>query len=149
MSVKPDTTSVVKNAHDTSAQSNIKRGAGLALGDIVVFLVFAAVGISSHKEQLSVPKVLITAAPFLVAWFLVASLLGAFKRDIDDKPGKMVQRTLLSWIVAWPVALLFRSLLEWKVPPLSFALVTLITNTIFLLIWRWPYAFVKRSRNQR
>ena len=132
--------------HTRQDQPTWQRIMPLAIGDIIVFLVFALVGIRSHSEGIDVPKVLITAAPFAVAWFLVSPFIGAFRRDLEARPVKMVQYTLLAWLATWPVALLFRGLLEWKVPPLSFALVTLISNALFLLIWRWPFAIVKRKR---
>jgi len=36
------------------------------------------------------------------------------------------------------------------VPPISFALITLIFNTFILLIWRWPFALnnsIKKGPN--
>lgn len=142
-------TSTATNATPTAqSPSNKQRIINLAIGDVLVFLIFATIGIRSHDETLSVPKVLITAAPFIAAWFLVSPFIGAFRRGLELQPGKMVLRTLLAWLASWPVALLFRGLLEWKFPPLSFALVTLITNTLFFLIWRWPFALVSRQRQQ-
>jgi hypothetical protein len=114
----------------------------LAIGDIVVFFIFAITGIRSHDEQLSISRLLITVAPFIVAWFIVSPLLGAFRREVETSPKKMLLRTLLAWVVTWPVALLFRGLIEWKFPPLSFALVTLITNAVLLVIWRELFAFI-------
>jgi hypothetical protein len=140
-----DTASTAKN------QSNRQRLICLAIGDTLVFLIFATIGIRNHGEALSVPKVLITAAPFVAAWFLVSPFIGAFRRGLELQPGKMVQCTLLAWLATWPIALLFRGLIEWKVPPLSFAMVALITNTLFFLIWRWPFALIcsKRQRSSR
>lgn len=148
-------TATAANATPVSkSQSNRQRIINLAIGDTLVFLIFATIGIRSHDEALSVPKVLITAVPFIVAWFLVSPFIGAFRRGLELQPGKMVQRTLLAWLASWPVALLLRSLVEyidgttvgWKFPPLSFALVALIINTLFFLIWRWPFAFISRKR---
>jgi hypothetical protein len=144
-----DTPTVADTASTAKNQSNRQRIISLAVGDTLVFLIFAIIGIRSHDEALNVPKVLITAAPFVLAWFLVSPFIGAFRRGLELQPGKMVQRTLLAWLASWPIALLFRGLIEWKVPPLSFALVTLITNTLFFLIWRWPFAFINSKRQQQ
>jgi hypothetical protein len=152
-----DTSTAADTAPASQSLSNKQRIINLAIGDTLVFLIFATIGIRSHDEALSVPKVLITAVPFIAAWFLVSPFIGAFRRGLELQPGKMVQRTLLAWLASWPIALLFRSLLEyldgttvgWKVPPLSFALVALITNTLFFLIWRWPFAIVNRQRTKR
>jgi len=143
-----DTSTAADTAPVSQSPSNKQRIINLAIGDTLVFLIFATIGIRSHDEALSVPKVLITAAPFIVAWFLISPFIGAFRRGLELQPGKMVLRTLLAWLASWPVALLFRGLIEWKFPPLSFALVTLITNTLFFLIWRWPFALVSRQRTK-
>src|SRR2546429_8082619 len=124
-SSKTDTSTAADTAPASKNQSNRQRIINLAIGDALVFLIFATIGIRNHDEALSVPKVLITAAPFIVAWFLVSPFIGAFRRGLELQPGKMVQHTLLAWLASWPIALLFRGLIEWKVPPLSFALVTL------------------------
>lgn len=151
MNIKSSTTDAPAAAETASApknQSNKLRIISLAIGDTLVFLIFATIGIRNHDEALSVPKVLITAAPFVAAWFLVSPFIGAFRRGLELQPGKMVQRTLLAWLASWPIALLFRGLIEWKFPPLSFALVTFITNTLFFLIWRWPFALINRKRQR-
>lgn len=149
MSSKPHTpdTAGITTAEPQN-KSNTRRGMLIA-GDIIVFLIFAITGMRSHGEQLSISKVLITAAPFVVAWFIMSPLLGAFRREVETQPKKMLLRTLLAWICAWPVALLFRGLIEWRFPPVSFALVTLITNIVFLEVWRGLFAFVANRISKR
>ncbi len=136
-------------AHEKQATSvaNRQRTALLVVGDILVFLIFAAIGRRSHSEAGNVFGVAITALPFAAGWFLVSPFVGAFKRDIERTPGKMSLTTLLSWFAAWPVALLLRGIFVDKgVPPLSFALVTLITNMILLQAWRVPFALFFRKK---
>ena len=125
--------------------SNTRRIATLVIGDALAFLVFAAIGRSSHGEAAglaSIPQIVLTAAPFAAAWFIVAPFAGAYRRELTAQPRQMAIRTVLSWVVSWPVAMALRGIfVDHAVPPLSFALITLIFNTFILLIWRWPYAF--------
>ncbi len=124
-----------------------QRSAILVFGDIIVFLVFAAIGRRSHSEVGGVLGIAVTALPFAAAWFLVAPFVGAFKRGLERNTGKFSLRTFLAWLVAWPVAMLLRGVFVDKgVPPLNFALITLISNTILLQIWRVPFSLFFKKR---
>jgi hypothetical protein len=130
-------------------QSSLLPLAVLAAGDAVAILVFAAVGVLSHHEQFTAGKLVITAIPFLLGWFLVAPLVGAFKYDVINRVGRMAVRTLLAWLPAWAIALTLRGLLfEHAVPELAFMIVALISNALFLLIWRLPFAFVRGAKKR-
>ncbi len=132
--------------HENRQSTNIQRTAILVLGDIIVFLVFAAIGRRSHSEGGNILGIAITALPFAAAWFIVSPFVGAFKRGIEYTPGKMSLRTFLGWLAAWPLAMLFRGIfVDQGVPPWTFALITLVTNTILLQVWRVPFSlFFKR-----
>ncbi len=138
-----DTTSNI-NTPEEQQNSGVSRIALLVMGDALVFVIFAIIGMRSHKESLTVPSVLQVAAPFAIGWFLVSPFVGAFRRRITNQPGKMSLRTALAWLIAWPIGLLLRGLIDHEIPPVSFAIVTLITNTIFLQLWRVPFAWFNR-----
>ncbi len=125
------------------------RLAVLVAGDVVSFLVFTAVGLNSHKETVSPASVVAIAAPFIVGWFIVAPFLGAFGRRASaatTRPIPLLPRTALSWVVAWPVALLLRAAVFHGDITAAFAIVAFIFNTLFLLGWRGvaSFAFWKR-----
>lgn len=111
-------------------------------GDALIFLLFAAIGRRSHSETDTLVQTALTALPFAAGWFIVAPWIGAFRRNIDVQPRTMSLRTALAWLAAWPVGLLFRGIAEQKVPPLSFAIVTLISNMILLEVWRTACAWI-------
>ena len=134
--------------------SNTRRIATLVIGDTLAFLVFAAIGRSTHGEATglaAIPQIALTAAPFAAAWFIVAPFAGAYRRELTAQPRKMAIRTILAWILSWPVAMALRGIfVDHAVPPISFALITLIFNTFILLIWRWPFALnnsIKKNPN--
>src|SRR5450759_823690 len=116
----------------------------LASGDALAFLAFAAIGRGSHGEATglaAIPEVILTAAPFAIAWFIVSPFVGVYRGDLVASPRKMAQRTLLGWALSWPVAMALRGLfVDHAVPPLTFALIARVVNAAFLLLWRWPYA---------
>lgn len=127
--------------------SNNTRITNLVVGDVLVFLIFATIGRRSHGEENSLLYTFLVALPFLVAWFAVSPFIGAFKRGLEVNPRQMFVRTLLSWIAAWPIALILRGIfVDHQVPPPTFWIVSFISNFILLMLWRIPMAWVGRMR---
>ncbi len=115
------------------------RVAALAVGDLIVFLLFATVGRSNHGEAVSLSSVAATAAPFVIGWFAVAPFLGAFGRQgsaATTRPLPLLQRTAVAWIVAWAVALLLRRFVFGSDILPAFIVVALLFNAVLLLGWR-------------
>jgi hypothetical protein len=130
---------------------NIRRGVLLAGGDALAFLVFSAIGRASHSEAAGLGALLEvaeTAAPFAIGWFVVAPLAGAFKAELAERPRALLARTALAWLLAWPLGLLLRALIRQAGIPLSFAIVTLITNLLILLSWRGAFAWLASRRSR-
>ncbi|MFP4436406.1 MAG: DUF3054 domain-containing protein [Chloroflexaceae bacterium] len=115
----------------------------LVIGDIIAFLLFAAIGRRSHGEAAGLAaglQVIETAAPFLLGWFLTAPFTRAYRQVTG--PAMMARRTALAWLIAWPLGLLLRGLyLSRGIPP-SFAIVTLLSNGVILCGWRVLFAWL-------
>ena len=115
-----------------------RRIAILAAGDVAGLLLFAAVGRSSHAETLAVADVLATAWPFLASWALAAPLTGGYgtaARGSDVRSA--LGAVLRSWVIATPGGLMLRSLSQGgRLPPLPFAVVSLVATAVVLLGWR-------------
>jgi DUF3054 family protein len=124
----------------------------LVIGDLICFLIFAALGRNTHGEAsglAAIPQIIITALPFVAGWFLVSPFVGAFRHKILTHPRAMVMHTALAWLLAWPVAMLLRGIfVDHGIPPLSFAIVVLLFNMVLLLIWRWPFALINHMRKR-
>lgn len=124
----------------------------LIIGDAIIFIIFAAIGRRSHDETAGISslwQVIVTALPFAAGWFITAPFLGAYRRGLEVKPRAMAGRTALAWLASWPVAMALRGIfVDHGVPPLTFAIITLISNTILLLIWRWPLSLIVSRRKQ-
>lgn len=132
-----------KKSNNTTKAADTRRI--LVVGDTLVFLIFAVLGRRSHGEAIGTDALLQivgTAAPFLIGWFIVSPLAGAFRRSLETQPRAMAIRTTLAWVLAWPVALFLRWLFSGFTdsPKVSFAIVALLFNLALLLLWRWPYA---------
>ncbi len=125
----------------------------LVIGDVICFLIFVALGRSSHREAsgfAAIPQIIVTALPFLAGWFLISPFVGAFRHKIMAQPRSMVIRTVVAWLLAWPVAMLLRGIfVDHGVPPLSFAIIVLVFNMLLLLLWRWPFALNNSLRKRR
>jgi hypothetical protein len=124
------------------------RVAALVAGDAVSFLVFAGVGRQSHAEASglgALGQIAATAFPFALGWFLVSPWLGAFRHGLTTGVVPMLKRTELAWLAAWPVALVLRWLLstDHRIP-VSFAVVILLSNAVFLGLWRSAFAWATR-----
>lgn len=126
-----------------------RRMVWLAAGDALALLVFAAIGRASHGEAAglsALAQVAETAAPFVIGWFVVAPLAGAFRPDVASAPRRMLLRTALTWLLAWPVGLGLRALIRQTTIPVSFALVTFGTVLAIMVIWRGAYALFAARR---
>ncbi|HEX9134412.1 MAG TPA: DUF3054 domain-containing protein [Ktedonobacteraceae bacterium] len=146
---KPLTTKKVRARKEIPYQQAVIM---LVIGDLVCFLIFAALGRNTHGEAsgfAAIPQIIITALPFAAGWFLVSPFVGAFRHKILAQPRAMVLRTVLAWLLSWPIALLLRGIfVDHGIPPLSFAIVVLLFNTVLLLVWRWPFALNNSMRKR-
>jgi hypothetical protein len=115
------------------------------LVDVVAFLLFAGLGRQQHHESGGAVTTLVIAAPFLAAWFAVAGFLGLFGNEWPRcGTARSLQPVALAWLIAWPIALVLRAALQRRGVTVSFALVALAVNAVFLLGWRGVYLFVAR-----
>jgi len=113
--------------------------ATLAAGDVLAFILFAGLGRDQHGESGGALSVVVTAAPFLVAWFMVSPRFGVFRASWRRQGWPALRGVAAAWVLAWPVALLLRVALQRRGIPLSFDIVALVANSIFLLGWRGVY----------
>jgi hypothetical protein len=128
----------------------MRRAAALIGGDLAAFLLFAAIGRSSHGQAAGLDALLQvagTAAPFLAGWLIVAPALGAYGPRTVGGMRPMLARTALTWLAAWPLGLGLRALALQRGIPISFALVTLVTVLAILMAWRGAFALLEARRS--
>ncbi|MCL4455151.1 MAG: DUF3054 domain-containing protein [Deinococcus sp.] len=121
------------------------RGRALAWGDAICILVFAVVGLQTHKEAVSWAGVARNALPILLVWFLVAAFLRTYTRPTW-------RNLLLTWAIAVPAGVWLRFMVLSK--PFGagffvFLAVTLVFTLFFLLAWRLLAQILFRIRYAR
>ncbi len=155
MSDPATTSKSIGTAQASSIQRAPWRAIVLVVGDALSFLVFVSVGRTSHGEVSgfgALIYVIGTALPFMAAWYAVAPFLGAFRRETTSSVLSMVTYTERAWLCAWPVAMLVRFVadrvqgVELNSGFLTFAAVVLVTNAIFLSVWRGAFAAITARR---
>ncbi|HWQ12053.1 MAG TPA: DUF3054 domain-containing protein [Roseiflexaceae bacterium] len=134
----------------TPARPGRGRIAVLIFGDLIAFMLFAAIGRSSHGEAAGLDALLQvagTAAPFVAGWLIVAPALGAYGLRTAGGARRMLGRTTLAWLAAWPLGLGLRALALQRGIPVSFALVTLASVLAILASWRGAFALLEARRS--
>lgn len=118
-------------------------GRFLARGDAVAILLFAVVGLLSHREGLSFAGIVRNAAPILLVWFLIAPFLRTYRQP-------SWRNLLLTWAIAVSAGVWLRFMVlgrPFGTGFLLFWIVALVFTLIFLLAWRVLARFMlRRSR---
>jgi FtsH-binding integral membrane protein len=119
--------------------------APVALVDLVLVVVFAAIGRVSHGEDLGPAGMARTAGPFVVGW-LVGWVLVVLVPATRLRPRSLLAGVLV-WVPTVVVGMLVRHALGDGVQT-SFVVVTTIVLAVFLLGWRGVVALLTRSRRE-
>ena len=124
----------------------------LAIGDILVFLIFVIIGDTTHGKLsglASILHIILVALPFIAGWFIVSPFMGMFRRDIFTQPRAMAFRTAAAWLPAWVIAMILRGIFfDHGVPGRAFMVIALLFNLALLEIWRWPFALNNAARKR-
>ncbi|KAB8139858.1 DUF3054 domain-containing protein [Chloroflexia bacterium SDU3-3] len=122
-----------------------RRLALLAVGDALMFVVFAVIGILSHKDRLEPGAVASNAVPFMASWFAFAALAGVYRQQVYRSPRPLLTRTMAAWALALFPGVWLRTLLrQSEFPQISFAITTFIFNSIFLCAWHLLFTWLLR-----
>lgn len=125
--------------------SRVAPAASVALVDLVLVLLFAAIGRVSHGEDLGFAGMARTAGPFLVGW-LAGWVLVALVPSTRSRPRSLLAGALV-WAAVVVVGMLLRVATGQGVET-SFVIVTVIVVGVFLLGWRGIAALVTRVRGR-
>lgn len=112
----------------------------LVIGDVLALLIFVIIGRLSHGFTndwlINVARI---ATPFLIGWFAVALLIGAYRADLLRAPTALLWRSAVAWIVGDLLAFALRAFLFQNNVTLPFALTSVAFTGLFLLGWRAVY----------
>ncbi len=109
-------------------------------GDLLVFVVFATLGVQTHDEEDAVLTVVRAGAPFALSWFVVGTLLGVYRRGLWSNARRTLLFVPLAWAASDAVALIGRSMWLGNAIVPSFALVTFAFVAGLMTLWRAAFA---------
>mgnify|MGYP005850365441 CR=1 FL=1 len=104
----------------------------LAWGDAICIVLFAAIGLQSHGEPISLAGLARNALPILLVWWLVAPFLRTYTR-----PGW--QNLLYTWAIAVSAGVWLRFMVLQKPFDLGYLVfwaIALGASLVLLLVWR-------------
>lgn len=104
----------------------------LAWGDAICIVLFAAIGLQSHGEAISLAGLARNALPVLLVWWLVAPFLRTYTR-----PGW--QNLLYTWAIAVSAGVWLRFMVLQKSFDLGYLVfwaIALGASLVLLLVWR-------------
>lgn len=119
-----------------------------AVIDIVLVIVFALVGRSSHAEAASLTGLWTTAYPFLAGWLAGSLVVRSWRHPLRLWPTGVVV-----WVLTVAVGMLLRVLtgqgnVDGNPLPLSFVIVATVVLGVFLLGWRAIVGAVVQRRTR-
>lgn len=118
-------------------------GRFLAMGDTIALLLFAVIGLLSHREGLSLVGILRNALPIWLVWFLVAPFLRTYSTP-------SWRNLLYTWAVAVSAGVWLRSMMlghSFGTGFFIFWAIALATTLILLMAWRFlARAFLRWGR---
>ncbi|UWX95806.1 DUF3054 domain-containing protein [Arthrobacter zhaoxinii] len=110
--------------------------------DLVLIVVFAALGRQSHEHGLTLPGILATALPFLLACLLSWAAVRAWRR-----PAQLWPAGVVIWLGTVAAGLAIRALAGGGTA-VSFQVVTLAVLGVFLLGQRTVWTAAARRRHR-
>ncbi|SEQ38604.1 DUF3054 domain-containing protein [Microlunatus flavus] len=118
----------------------------VAAVDVVLVVVFAAIGRASHGEDVGLAGLATTAWPFLAGLLLSHLLVLAVRAARPRRAGLLAG--VLVWVPTVAVGMVLRLATGAGVQT-SFVVVATVVLGVFLLGWRAVAALVHRSRRSR
>lgn len=108
----------------------------LLAGDWLALGLFVFLGQIDH-EVLQLSRLLGQTVLLAGVWSVAALLLGALRVGDEGRLSAFLGRSLLPWLVAAPLGLLLRALIQGQATIIvAFMLVTMGLGGLFLLAWR-------------
>jgi hypothetical protein len=118
----------------------------LILGDILAIALVTFIGFATHGEAdlTFLPRMAAAFFPLVIAWFLLAPLVGLFQ-DQTVRNARQLWRPALTALFAAPLAAVLRGfILSAPVIPI-FAAVLAATSALGMVIWRGVYLLWTRK----
>ena len=117
----------------------------LLLGDAAVLTAFVLAGLRTHEVTQPLIRFVVNAGPILLMWLVVGLSLRVFSLPQPITLRVAWARTLNTWLIAAPLALVVRALmLKAATIVVIFLLVTLGLGGGVMLLWRALFVWAAR-----
>lgn len=122
----------------------------LAIGDLLMLLIFVIIGRISHGMTSDwLVNLLRIATPFVLGWAIAALLLGAYRPRLWRRPTDFLVRSAAAWLLGDGLAFLLRHFLMQDRITLPFALTSIAFTGLFLLAWRIAFLVWQTQAERR
>lgn len=118
----------------------------LILGDLLAMAVVTLIGFATHgaAELSFLPRIAAVYFPLSVSWFLLASPLRLFKREIVSNPRELWRPAFAMLFAASFAAVLRGLILDSSIIPI-FAVILSATSALGMFLWRSLYLLLIRK----
>lgn len=118
----------------------------LLVGDWLALGLFVFLGQVDH-DLLGLPRLLAQTAMLALPWTVIALLLNAYWLTDTMTLRAFLSRCLVAWLVAAPLALLLRALIQGQsVIAVPFMIITVGLGGLFLLGWHTAFYLIRARR---
>ena len=113
----------------------------IVIGDICVFMLFIVFGKSEHGVTLW-QSFIRTLLPFAIAWFSISPWLGSYRASTLYSFRKIAFKIPFTWILCGVFAVIARALITDSSFLITFAIVAILFQGLFLIIWRCIFMLI-------
>lgn len=118
----------------------------LLAGDWLALGLFVFLGQVDH-DVVGLPRLLSQTAMLAMPWTVIALLLNAYWLTETTTLRVFLNRGLVAWLIAAPLALLLRALIQGQsVIAVPFMIITMGLGGLFLLGWRAAFYLIRARR---
>lgn len=118
------------------------RSIGALVGDLLAVLVFVAIGLTSHGEELTTTNLAIVAWPFAFGALLGHLAIRSWRRPFGIWP-----QGVLIWAITVAAAMAIRTLFS-QGTEVSFVIVTASVLAVLMIGWRAAALFATRGERR-
>lgn len=125
----------------SAAKPTFRLVAAAAVIDVAMLIIFAALGRVSHDSGHAILGTLRVAAPFIIAYLIVAAATRLYRQPLS------VARAAMTWLPMVVLGMLIRRFVFDRGTAPAFVIVAFVSTAVLLIGWRAMVALFRISRD--